>query len=387
MTEKLKWESDLLGFFNTCGEIEGLRFVFLPERPWAPVAWRLPGVGYVSYNLWQRRAFRVAQKLHAEIGFDLVHHVTIIGFREPGYLWKLGPPFIWGPIGGTQNYPWRFLGEAGLAGGVREAFRTLVNRLQLSYSRRVRDAGNQAAVVLTANSTGQADFERILGVSSTRMAEIGIWGRCTQTPERSSCDRIQILWCGTLEPRKAISLLLKALAQLTGKVEFELHVIGKDLARGRYQRLARKIGIDRYVIWHGEMPHTAALRFFTEADVFVFTSLRDTGGTVVLEAMAAGLPLICLDHQGAHDSVSDECGIKIPVTTPGEVIAGLSDAILDLAKDPARRYRLGRRALERVKAYHWHTRGKELGALYRRALGDGYLWQRRESVARNVDPL
>ena len=68
-------------------------------------------------------------------------------------------------------------------------------------------------------------------------------------------------------------------------------------------------------------PHEEALRQYAKADVFAFTSLRDTTGGVIAEALAAGLPVICMDHQVAHDVVTEDCGIKIPVTTPEEASA------------------------------------------------------------------
>jgi len=69
--------------------------------------------------------------------FDLVHQVTVSCFREPGHLWRLEAPFIWGPVGGIQNYPWRFLAEAGIIGGLHEAVRSILNVIQLSLSPRV----------------------------------------------------------------------------------------------------------------------------------------------------------------------------------------------------------------------------------------------------------
>jgi len=152
------------------GEIPGLHFEFLPQKPWERKIGQIPGAWYLVYNLWQRRAYRVARRLHARIGFDLVHHLTCCGFREPGYLWKLDVPFVWGPVGGTQNYPWRFLPAAGACGALSEAARNVLNNLQLRRSPRVRRAARKAAVLLAANSSNQRDMARV------RKAEVlGCW--------------------------------------------------------------------------------------------------------------------------------------------------------------------------------------------------------------------
>src|SRR5436190_9673741 len=93
------------------GPIPGLRFEFVLKPTWMRWLGHLPGLAYLGYNLWHQSAFQVARRLHARVGFDLVHQVTFCGYREPSYLWQLGVPFVWGPVGGTQNYPWRFLGQ------------------------------------------------------------------------------------------------------------------------------------------------------------------------------------------------------------------------------------------------------------------------------------
>ena len=60
---------------------------------------------YFGYRRWLDEAFGVAKKLHSEVAFDIAHTATLCGFREPGVLWKLGIPHVWGPLGGTQDLP------------------------------------------------------------------------------------------------------------------------------------------------------------------------------------------------------------------------------------------------------------------------------------------
>ena len=66
----------------------------------------------------------------------------------------------------------------------------------------------------------------------------------------------------------------------------------------------------------------------------------------MLEAMARGMPLITLDHQGVGHSVPSEAGIKVPVTTPAQTIGGLAEAMRLLASDPALRQKW---ALQRAR--------------------------------------
>ncbi len=377
--EGATFEGEIRRYIHEHGSPRGLRFVYLPEKRWAGPAWRIPGAGYLSYNLWQRRALRLARGLHEEVGFDLVHHVNIIGFREPGYLWKLGVPFVWGPVGGTQNHPWSFLTEADLGGALLEAVRNVANRMQFRLSRKVRRACRAADVIIAANSAGQVDFASFHGVASILMSELGVREVCSGRMQRPLDDHLRILWSGSLITRKALSLLIRALAQLPGDISYELRVVGDGPLRARLERLACRLGVDRNITWLGQLPYSEALQQYSWADVFVFTSLRDTGGMVVPEALAAGLPVVCLDHQGVHDIVTDECGIKIPVTSVREVVVHLCEALVALAHDPSRRDTLGRAGLVRALEYCWSERGRRIAAIYRQVLGDGFPWEPRDA--------
>jgi glycosyltransferase involved in cell wall biosynthesis len=358
-------------YIDDYGPPPGLEFHFVARRAWEDTLWRIPGAGYLSYNLWHRRALRLARRLHRQIGFDLVHQVTYSGYREPGYLWKLGIPFVWGPVGGTQNYPWRFLAQAGLRGALHETARNVVNHLQLRLAPRPRRAARRAAALFTSNTTNLRDFARCFRVDSDRLSDTGIQ-RVTALDEetRRASGRLRIVWSGRLEHRKALHLLLEALHRMPPSVNFELCVLGRGPLEQRWKRLAERLGLNARCRWLGWLPHDQALAEFRRADVFAFTSLRDSMGTVVLEALGAGLPVLCLDHQGAGDAVTSQCGIKVPVRTPRQVISDLRDALVEVAGDVARREAMGRAARRRAEHYLWSRQAEQIVAAYREVLDE-----------------
>jgi glycosyltransferase involved in cell wall biosynthesis len=177
------------------------------------------------------------------------------------------------------------------------------------------------------------------------------------------------LWSGDLEPRKALSLLLKALAKLPSGVAFELRVLGEGRMERRLKRLAVQLGIGAHIAWLGRLPYREAVEQCGWADVFAFTSLRDTTGTVVLEALANGLPVVCLDHQGMHDVITEHCGIKVPVTNRHQVVDGLADALTCLARDSRRRAAMSKAAIDRARDYLWTQLSLEMLDVYQRVLG------------------
>ena len=367
--EEHEFAGEIRRHLETRGEIPGLTFVYVPidQREWS---WGQihDFVWYTVLRRWHRRAYQAARQLHQRIGFDLVHQVTFCGYREPGYLWKLDAPFVWGPIGGTQDYPWRFLSSAGIRGAVTEGCRSVLNQFQLRLNGRVRRAACKAAVVFAANSENQRRFGHAHGITPPLLPDVGI-DRVGDAPCKAlRRGPLRLLWSGRLIPCKALQLLLHALAQLPSDVPVELRILGEGRLRQPWRKLSERLGVDARIAWLGWLPHQEALQQYAWADAFVFSSLRDTTGTVVVEALAAGLPVICLDHQGVHDVVTGDCGLKVPVTTPKEAVAGLRDAVVRLARDEPERQRLSRGAVQRAREYLWSRQEEQMADVYRSVL-------------------
>src|SRR5437764_4764753 len=133
---------DIEAYIQNHGPIPHLRFCYTEAGNDKGLLAKLPkSVLYVNpflYAGWQRAAMALARLLHEQCRFDLAHQVTLIGYRQPLKLYELGIPFVWGPIGGTQNFPLRFLPSLGLFGALQEGIRNAINSLQIRCSRRVR---------------------------------------------------------------------------------------------------------------------------------------------------------------------------------------------------------------------------------------------------------
>jgi hypothetical protein len=70
--------------------LANLRLFVVPRGRVINLIERLPCLYYVAYWLWQIKAYQHAKRLHARYRFDLIHQVNLVGFREPGYWWRLG---------------------------------------------------------------------------------------------------------------------------------------------------------------------------------------------------------------------------------------------------------------------------------------------------------
>lgn len=324
---------------------------------------------YVGYRLWHKAAYQLAKKLHTEQPFDLVHQTTYCGFREPGECWKLDAPFVWGPVGGTQSFPLRYLTQLSPQAAWIEICRNAINFWQLRFSKRVRSAAKKSAVVISATQRAHDDLVRAQNVKSTIQLETAIdFPVAERRPLRDSNQPIKLLWSGRLRAWKTFPLLIKALAQLPDSVDYHLRVLGTGESKRRWKRLAKKHGVSEKIEWLGWPDYRETLSHYSWADAFVFTSMRDTSGTGLQEALAMGAPIIGVDHQGAADIMTNNCAIALPVDSPQQTIKAMASSIQKLATEPALWKQLSDGAIEEAHHMTWSQQIEPNLAWYREAL-------------------
>ena len=358
-------------FLRHHGAVPGLTIDYVPSTATQKRVYDTPGISYRAYHDWHQRVFQRASELHTTLGFDLAHQVGLCGYREPGYLWKLGIPFIWGPIGGTQNFPWRYLNLLAIQDAAFEVARTVANYYHLHYRYRVRAASQVASKIYAANSTAQRDFGHALQASLELQLETGLQELPDLTPRtKSSNEPLRILWAGRFRPWKGLPLLLHALRDLPDRQPLEVRLIGHTKDERPYRRLATKLGLDTHLEWLGWPAYHETFEHYAWADTFVFTSLRDTSGTGLLEALAHGCPIIGMDHQGAHDIMTPECAIPIPLSSPQQSIQDIRAAIIHLANDPDLRQALSRGARQRAQQFLWSKLSADMVDAYESVMID-----------------
>jgi glycosyltransferase involved in cell wall biosynthesis len=151
-----------------------------------------------------------------------------------------------------------------------------------------------------------------------------------------------------------------------GSPRAELVIVGEGPERTQLEALARELGLNGQVKFPGWMPRQELLREMTASDVFLFPSLRDGGGLVVVEAMAAGRPVICLDLAGPGLHVTPECGVKVPADSPQQAVRDLAGALDRLYRDARARLQMGRAARQRAReVYDWDRIAERISGIYR----------------------
>jgi glycosyltransferase involved in cell wall biosynthesis len=356
-----------------------VEFIYPPSRPWhyrPTPAWcwiegsLLKPLMNWAYRGWLRAAARIASRLVAGQHYDLTHQLTYVGFRFPGGLWRLTPPFVWGPIGGLEDTPWRLFGALSPVGMLYFGGRNLINGLHRRLLRAPRHAAVRAGPGLIAATSGIARaLQRCYGSPSTIISEVTTPPpRVGALTRRVAGEPLQIAWSGEHTPGKALPLLLRALARLPEVVVWRLTIFGCGSCTNRWRRLSRRLGLEGCCRWRGQVSREEMLAALDESHLFVITSLKDLTSTVLVEALSRGVPVLCPDHCGFADALTPTSGIRLPITSPATFIAALRDALLLLHDDEARRRCLSVGARRRARAFRVEAKALALQAIYARVL-------------------
>jgi glycosyltransferase involved in cell wall biosynthesis len=327
---------------------------------WVPGSARERGIR-LHYWLWLREAYAQAAILYQEVHFDLVHHVSWSTIAVPPPFWKLPVPAIWGPVGGGQSFPRSFISQLRY-NRIKEFLRTL-NLLVLPYSTTLRRSLANTSMLLATNIETRNLLERAGASRVALFLDCGVDGPVVPPGPRVAAEKLTLLWAGRLEPQKGLAIALHAMA-LRKHRDISLLVAGSGTEQARMEELALSLGVTDCVKFLGRVPHETMEELFKSCDALVFTSLRDSFGSVVLEAMANGLPVIALNHQGMRAFVPDDAAIKVPVNSPQQVITDLAQAFDTFGSNPELMPAMSRAALAFAESQTWKRRAEKMNELY-----------------------
>lgn len=340
------------------GKPESLQFHFFDYPTWTRFWKKWPGGIYLYYLLWQIGAYRAAAKLHARERFDLVQHITFVSFRQPSFMGRLGIPFIFGPVGGGETMPSQLRSGLLFSGRFAELLRNAGNRLVAFDPLMSRTYADAQVIACATEETLLAVPVRVRSKCIVQRA-IGTEEDVTSSGHRaeaSSESGPRFLFVGRLLYWKGLHLVLRALSRV--KEEFpkiRLRIIGDGPDRAWLHEIAERAGVTDFVEWVARIAHSQMQNEYRGSVGFVFPSLHDSGGMVVLEALAAGLPVICLDLGGPGSMVDSSCGIvvKTGAESEKEIINRLAEAMIRLLREPELRAGYSVAARQRAGELSW----------------------------------
>jgi glycosyltransferase involved in cell wall biosynthesis len=371
--------------FLRAGLVEGRDFTAIDSEAIARPLWKMAqalrggaGKGWTTttaiaaiayyhfeYLVWKQ----FGQQIRAK-EYQLVHRITPLSPTTPSTLAKrcakAGVPFVLGPLNGGVPWPKAFDAarrqEREWLSYVRGAYKLLPGH---------RNTLRAASALLIGSRDTLAEVPKNYHTKCIYLPENAIDPmRFSQHAEPHTSGPVRACFVGRLVPYKGPDMLIEAAAPLIQAGLLEIDVLGDGPLMPQLKQMVESLGIAEGVHLHGWIEHSELQTVMCKSQLFIFPSIREFGGGVVLEAMALGLVPVIVDYAGPGELVTRSTGVKVPMGTREEIISNLRVAVGNLLKTPNALQAMGAAGRQRVHEFFtWRTKAQQVATIYEWVLG------------------
>lgn len=273
---------------------------------------RMPFSLLFAYLLrsWHRDAYKTAAALHASRRFDVVHQLGPIGFRNPGYCWKLGAPSYWGPIGGAQYINLKMVRRKFSLYFLEALLRNIDVWLK-QFSPYVRRAALNFDQVSFATPENQRYFEKHFNRRGIVISDQGLYDRAhPQRQETPVSSGLVVAWGGTLNARKNVDLLIAIAENAPADVTFQ--VMGDGPMRPAMEQAAAKNPRIKVL---GLLGRDEVQEVLHQSDVILLTSLSEANTAILFEGMENGCVPVAPRINGFAACLNETFALTYPSET------------------------------------------------------------------------
>jgi len=326
---------------------------------------------YLYYVLWSLFAIRLMRRLNTNGRWEITHFLTFGTLLWPQFTWLTNTPFyVLGPVGGGERIPMRLRASFGLSGQVKIAVRWAVQKAQaanpifnatLARADKIFVRTRETYDLIPAHHRHKTDLLLETAVSPNMLKK--------HPPLREN-DCFEIVSVGRLITSKFNPLFLESLAAFKAlwNRPFRVTIIGDGPERVRLENLRDKLGLNE-VIFVGKQASEEVFATLHRSDLYFSTTMKEGGTWAFFEAIACGVPIVCLKVNGPDMIVGDGCGIKV---TPSNHIAAreaLANGLFQMASDPTLRAYYAEQARAWVEQnYTWMHVAEQIDSTYTKIL-------------------
>lgn len=334
---------------------------------------------WASYVAFEKQVHRRFEAEFDNGAFDLIHRVTPVSPTVGSPLASLTDvPMLLGPLNGglpwPQEYPELRKKEKEWLVPLRKLYKKLPYYHSTYRHARAIIAGSRHTASETPEYfSGKRFFLPENGVDPDRFTIATEWPQ--------PAGPFQFVTVGRLVPYKGMWLVLEAMRDSQALKKCKLSIIGDGPERENLESMVREFGLTEQVQFLGWLDQSEMSNVMRHSQAFVFPSLREFGGGVVLEAMASGLPSIIADYGGPSELLDDQSGILVPMAPKDEFVPNLRDAMEELAGDHETCRLYGENACRRVREeFTWAAKAEQISDFYYDILGVNACESEQESV-------
>lgn len=308
--------------------VDNIRFLYYDLPKWASF-WKKGGRGVQLYAyLWEIFVFIFLLRKFRKNEFDVAHRVTFVSYRFPSFIWYFGKKFIFGPIAGGERYPFDFLKIFSFKGKTRELIRTIIQRISLFdplVLLTLYKADHIIAVTEDTKSILPKLFQKKTSIKPAISIDTNDFNIFQINDKQIKNENIRLLYVGNLFELKGLMLSLMSLRNLD-KSQYEFNIIGDGKDKKIFVEYVGKYNLN--VNFLGKKDRNELSQYYLSHDLFVFPSLHDSGGMVVLEAKAHGLKVVTSSF-GGPKMFCDQDDYIIESKTVDDFVKNLTRIILE----------------------------------------------------------
>jgi glycosyltransferase involved in cell wall biosynthesis len=327
---------------------------------------------YFRFDYRNRRHFK-----HSIAEYDLFHHVVPQSVRYPVVMGSIAPKFVLGPVGGGLRAPESFRREVE---GNEEWYYKLriLDRARFDFDPFLLSTYNSADAILLIGSYMYDLLPERYHHKCKVMLDVGAdVSQYNSTRPLSADNRqpLKLLYTGRIVPFKGLIYALRALERLPAeaKSKIEFKVIGDQGGIGYEQTckdFVKNHGLEKVVTFLPFRPREEIFEYYNQCDLFVFPSLAETGGSVVLEAMAMARPVLAVRRGGPAESIAPGAGFLIEPRDPEYLVEQMKETFLQVLANRELIVAKGAGARKCVEEQHdWSRKGEALMKVYEEVLG------------------
>ena len=333
---------------------------------WNQGDWRF----YKYYREWQWKTYEMAKDICRHTHIDILHQLNMIGFREPGYLWKITDiPFVWGPIGGLKQFPEAYLKDAGLKMKLFNKLKNRINIYQIKHDQRVTEALHHASLLISSIPDSYKAIQKYQHLESVIIPETGCFPSDDLPTERFDSKEFHAMWVGKFDFRKQLPLALRAIAETKNhNIILDVYGTGNEEQIFSAKQIAKNLSIEEQIVWHGNQPNHVVMDTMKKAQIFFFTSISEDTSTVVLEAISNRLPVLCFNSCGMAAVINEKVGYKIELSNPQQSINDFAAALNRFEKNRNLLKECSLNCKARQQELSWENKAKQMVELYQKAL-------------------
>ncbi|MFT6112382.1 MAG: glycosyltransferase involved in cell wall biosynthesis [Bacteroidia bacterium] len=344
---------------------DNITFVYFDTPYWTRF-WKRGSRGAMLYYwMWQHAipAFVKKQKLQ----FDIAHNATFANDWTPSYLWKLGKPFVWGPIGHHPLIPAQYLTLFSKKYWIKDRLTWMIKNAFWNLSPGLKKTAKKADFIYAMNSSVK---EKINLQEGRYFVRPSVATQDYGYDMKMGVENFHVISAGRFVPLKGFDLTILSFAKFIKSLpkqvqnNAKLTIVGKGPEEAHLRSLIKKQGIIDKVEIINWMERKDLMNLMKESSLFLFPA-HEGAGMVVAEALSFALPVICLDNCGPGELITQECGIAVREQKYNETVDRLAQSLLKLYNDPKKHHAM-RGAARRhfLDTFHWDIRGEWLNEIY-----------------------